>query len=118
MELPEELAETLRIGHRCRLGDFQLELAGRQGPSGQFLRNLIDQVGVVQVPDREVNRDLQLDSALTPLDTLVQRVIQHPHRERLDQAAVFGDGDHFIRWNPSSLRMLPAQKRFHANDLG
>src|SRR5690349_19028452 len=77
-----------------------------------------DELGVLELPSREVDRHLQgTPVLLLERGAPCARLVQHPFPERDDQTRLLCERDELERTELTLGRVLPADERFVAGDL-
>jgi len=71
------------------------------------------QAGVAQVAQREVDGHPHDEAGVVPGAALAQRLVQHPGRQRHDQAGLLGQGDEAGGRDRAGVRVRPARQRLH-----
>ena len=108
--------DALGVGENRALGDLELEVlradAGVREESGDLIR----QLEVEQVGNRQVDRHVQLEAGGGPRVALPECGGEDIARERLDQGRALGDRDELARGDEAALGMLPADERLGADE--
>ena len=90
-------------------------LAGVEARVGEVARDLVDELGSLQLPGREVHRHVdgwRPRVALLQILGLRARFAQHPVPDRDDEAGLLGERHEVERRREAALGMLPAHERF------
>ena len=105
------------VHHRGALGDLELE--GRRGELMALERggDVVDEVRVEEVADREVHRDREVVAVAPPARALREGEVEHLVRERADQPGLLGRTDERVRSEEPVLRVLPAGERLDREHL-
>ena len=103
-----------RVVHRGRLGDLELEPAGRRRARLQ-LGDLVDDARV-QRARRQVHRDRDPQPGAGPRRLIGHRGAQHPERQRPDQPGALREPDERVRRDEPVARPPPAHERLDAGD--
>ena len=79
---------------------------------------MTDEVGVLQLPRRDVDRHRDLTThVLVQHRAVATRLLQDPFAERHDQSGLLGEWDELERRDRPLGRVLPAKQGFIAGDL-
>ena len=114
LQAPERAERDVGVLHGERLGDLELEQPRRQPGFLERLRHHLGELRIVELPRREVDRDLQ--AALGADEGRpAAGFAQHPFADLEDQAALLGDLDELARRHQAALGMLPAHQRLVAD---
>ena len=88
----------------------------RQARVGQRRRDRRRQVLVLEDGGGQVDRDRQVEAFGGPARSLVDRLLQHPRGQRVDQAALLGQRDELARRDDAPYGMHPAHQRLDVLD--
>src|SRR3990170_5086390 len=112
----EHVSRLRRIGHQRAFGDFHRDTFRRSTFGIKNGEHPAWKCRLQQIAHRKIERDADLMIRATPNKRLPYCAFEHPLSETLDRPGLFGKRDELIRCNHASLRMDPAQKRFHTDD--
>jgi hypothetical protein len=115
-QLVQHLADRVEVVHEARLGDLELDPRRIALLRLHDVRNALRQVLAVELPRREIDRNLELQAGLAPRNALLRRRAQHPFAERVDEARFLGERDEHLRRHVAVLGVVPAQERLGADD--
>ena len=115
LELAQRAEGHVGIAHGGRFGDLELEQAGGQAGLAQGGGHQVHELGIVELPRRQVHGDLQ---AAFHADEggPAAGFAQHPLAELQDHAGFLGELDEFGRRHQPALGMLPAHQRLVSGD--
>ena len=91
--------------HHGALSDLQDQQVRGHAVHLQQSRHSRREVGVLQLPGRDVDGDLDRCSLLKPAGAQRQRQVQHPHAQRHDQAALLSHPDEGRRWQDRAVQV-------------
>ncbi len=117
LQIVERADARLRALHGRRFGDLQLEQTRLQASLGEDLANETNEVGLLELADREVDGERErVEAGVVPFFGLVAGRAQNPGTDRDHHADCFGQRDEGRRRDRSHFRMRPAQQRLHPSD--
>ena len=94
---PEEHGHrSVALAHDGRLGQLEGQGRGRHVGLLDRLADVLDEVGVEEVPTGQVHRDVEVEPGVAPRPALRQRIAHHVGRELADDAGVLGRRDELI----------------------
>ena len=102
--------------HQDRLGQLQLEQCGGRPAARQRRGHAVDEVGLLELQRRDVDRDRQRHARAAPARRLAHRLAEHPVAERDDETRFLGHRDESRRRHLAQLGVAPAQQRLGADD--
>ena len=100
-----------------RLGELELQPLRLQARLGQRLRHALDEVRLLELQRRHIDRHQQPVALVTPQRGLLHRLVQHPRAQRHDEAAAFGHWNELGRRHIAQLGVTPADQRLGTHDL-
>ncbi|ANB76886.1 hypothetical protein AYM40_32570 [Paraburkholderia phytofirmans OLGA172] len=115
-QFPERLDALYRIPHDQALRDLQLQRGSADVSTGQRCRHVGNEVGVIELPRREIDADLQwrlCRERPLPVGDLLASLFQYVSSERNDEAAFFCNRNELGRRQQTSCGVLPPHERFH-----
>ncbi len=98
------------IGHHRALRQLEAQQARGEGACLQEAGDVLDELDVLEVAGREVDRDRQVPPLVLPGVALLDRLPEHPAGEGLDEPTLLGQGDEPVRRNDPALGVPPADE--------
>ena len=110
----QHLGRAEPLVHEHALGHFQFEAFGRQAGLRQRLGHGGDEIGILELIGRDVDRDADVAG---PARRLLAGGAQYPGTDRADQPGLFGQRDELDRRDAAELRAVPAEQCLEAGEL-
>ncbi len=84
---------------------------------GQHDADRADEIAVIEQARRQVDRHIDVESALAQLRRRADRLIHHEQGEAIDVLALFGLDDELVGRDGATRRVRPARERFDPDEL-
>ena len=113
----QHLERLVRIGHQGALRDFQRQPLRRHRVGLEHAGDAWNQLGILQVTDRQVYGHPKGDPLAPPPVLLLHRRLEHAAPERPDQPRLLRQRNESNRRQHPVARMRPAHQRFDADHV-
>ena len=115
VQVPEDLLRTVGIHHGRGLRDLDQHVRRIDAAIDDASEDPLREVGLPELPRREVEPDLEVDVELAPGLRLVHELPHHPVTDQLDQAELLGERDELVRGHHRAVGLDPADQRLDAD---
>ena len=108
----EDVHHEIRIIERGSFGDFERQLLRGGIEFAQDQSETIRELEILHQSRRQIHGRAEIESTLTPMTDLPDRIGQHEIRHADDESGLFGERQKLTRQQQSQTRMPPAHERF------
>src|SRR3954454_23958699 len=118
LELDERGQRRARVAHHRRLGHLEAQLPGRHAGHVEDLGHRVDEVGLGELQDGEVDRHRRRRrrALVAPRARLAAGLLEYPAADGGDQPRLLGERDELLRPDQPARRVLPAHERLDAGE--